>query len=507
MRSLLIVILNLYITLAQSQVTFIIESVPNTTPQEDTIFISGTFNNWDVNNKKFMFHTRLDGKYFITIPEDTGKIEFKFTRGSWLKVETNEKNEYCPNRTFVFGEKKEYYTKIINWQDLGGAKSFNYIIYILFFVAIYGITLMLYVLTLQKKNKFLYKTFFLQSAFLIIALIGSILYNQTNLIWQTNIKMFGLVFLFVWGPTLYFYLNSIQYKKKHSNFIVHYIPAIFILIWAFLRILNFKPLLFLSKEIYSNVTIDNALVISSGIILNLIYLLKLEKNIRLTPFNYKELSRELSLTNIIYIINSIALFLYLLNFSVLLSGHTFLLAKNYEIIILILSTIIFFEFYYYWKYPELIQNEVFSIKEQYYINAENSKKEKEISLKTDSNNSSDELKSKLIFEMSMNKLYKDPNLNIAKLSETLNVKTHVLSKLINEEFNSNFRDYINKYRVNEFIELAISEKYKNYTFIALGYEVGFNSKSTFNLAFKKNTGLSPGEFLKKNKEKFEKPPL
>jgi AraC-like DNA-binding protein len=98
--------------------------------------------------------------------------------------------------------------------------------------------------------------------------------------------------------------------------------------------------------------------------------------------------------------------------------------------------------------------------------------------------------------MLVEKAFKDPKLNIAGLSKIINTKPHILSRVLNEQFNKNFRDYINEYRIKEFIELASSEKYKNYTLLALSYEVGFNSKSTFNLAFKKVTGLSPRNFLK-----------
>jgi AraC-like DNA-binding protein len=50
--------------------------------------------------------------------------------------------------------------------------------------------------------------------------------------------------------------------------------------------------------------------------------------------------------------------------------------------------------------------------------------------------------------------------------------------------------------MEEFIRLAQLPKYKNYTFLAIAHEVGFNSKSTFNLAFKKATEQSPSAYLK-----------
>ena len=97
--------------------------------------------------------------------------------------------------------------------------------------------------------------------------------------------------------------------------------------------------------------------------------------------------------------------------------------------------------------------------------------------------------------MKTEKPFKDTQLNIADLSEMIGTKPHILSKVLNESFHKNFRDFINEYRVKEFIELANSIEFKNYTFLALSYEVGFNSKSTFNLAFKKITKQSPREYF------------
>jgi AraC-like DNA-binding protein len=99
--------------------------------------------------------------------------------------------------------------------------------------------------------------------------------------------------------------------------------------------------------------------------------------------------------------------------------------------------------------------------------------------------------------MEKQKPFKNSDLNIAELSEMLNTRPHILSKILNEHYNKNFRDFINGYRVEEFINISKSIKYKNYTFLALAHEAGFNSKSTFNLAFKKVTKLSPSEYLKK----------
>jgi AraC-like DNA-binding protein len=97
--------------------------------------------------------------------------------------------------------------------------------------------------------------------------------------------------------------------------------------------------------------------------------------------------------------------------------------------------------------------------------------------------------------MHQSKPYLDADITLNVFAEMMGEKPHVISKAINDCFNKNFRDFINEFRVNEFIDKMNTDKAKNLTFLYLAHEVGFNSKSTFNLAFKKATGLSPREYF------------
>jgi AraC-like DNA-binding protein len=92
----------------------------------------------------------------------------------------------------------------------------------------------------------------------------------------------------------------------------------------------------------------------------------------------------------------------------------------------------------------------------------------------------------------------DPELTLKKLSESVNIPSRHLSQLINENIGTNFYDFINSFRIETAKKLLIiSEKEKTVSEIL--YEVGFNSKSSFNTAFKKDTGLTPTEFRKEKK--------
>ncbi len=93
------------------------------------------------------------------------------------------------------------------------------------------------------------------------------------------------------------------------------------------------------------------------------------------------------------------------------------------------------------------------------------------------------------------KIYLNPNLSLGDLALRLKSNTSVLSALINQSFRKNFNDFVNEYRIEEFLKNSKTPAYSHLTLLAIALDSGFNSKSTFNRAFKKKMGVSPKEFL------------
>jgi len=94
--------------------------------------------------------------------------------------------------------------------------------------------------------------------------------------------------------------------------------------------------------------------------------------------------------------------------------------------------------------------------------------------------------------------YIDPLLTLDKLSKCIRVPKNYLSQIINESFQMNFNELINKYRIEKAKKL-IDESNGDEVIIEIAYKVGFNSKSTFNKAFKKYTGMTPSGYFTKKK--------
>lgn len=109
----------------------------------------------------------------------------------------------------------------------------------------------------------------------------------------------------------------------------------------------------------------------------------------------------------------------------------------------------------------------------------------------------EKIKTDLLLLMKNKKPYLNGNLTLAQLAGELNISPHNLSESINKMFNKNFYDFINTYRIEEFKERLKDPEFSGYSIIAIAFESGFSSKSSFNTIFKKHTQLTPSEFRKK----------
>ena len=103
---------------------------------------------------------------------------------------------------------------------------------------------------------------------------------------------------------------------------------------------------------------------------------------------------------------------------------------------------------------------------------------------------------KIVETVEQQQLYLNPELTLADVAEAVGLNLNVVSQSINAGLGQSFNDFINEYRV-----AAIKTKFEKgdhaeHTFLAIAFDCGFNSKNTFNRAFKKSTGLSPKAYIK-----------
>ncbi len=104
-------------------------------------------------------------------------------------------------------------------------------------------------------------------------------------------------------------------------------------------------------------------------------------------------------------------------------------------------------------------------------------------------------KTKIEDTMLHEKLFLNAELTLSDLSEKIETHNSLTSNIINSVFNKNFNDFVNEFRVKIFLEKVNNPKLQHLTLLAIAFDCGFNSKSTFNRAVKKVTGKSPSDFI------------
>ncbi len=118
--------------------------------------------------------------------------------------------------------------------------------------------------------------------------------------------------------------------------------------------------------------------------------------------------------------------------------------------------------------------------------------------------SEDELKSyqkKIKCTIETEKPYLNPLFTIRNLSELTGLSSHNISQVLNTELGVSFYQFINRYRIDESIRLMKDRLDSDIIILQIMHDAGFNSKSVFNTAFKRQTGKTPTQFLRQLKNR------
>ena len=97
--------------------------------------------------------------------------------------------------------------------------------------------------------------------------------------------------------------------------------------------------------------------------------------------------------------------------------------------------------------------------------------------------------------MEQDRLYLDPELNLALLSKHTGLPQKTISLVLNQHFQKSFNEFVNGYRVEAFKQNIQQLQQDNMTILAMAFDAGFNSQATFQRAFRSHTGMSPREYI------------
>jgi len=116
----------------------------------------------------------------------------------------------------------------------------------------------------------------------------------------------------------------------------------------------------------------------------------------------------------------------------------------------------------------------------------------------DSQVTSDELITTLENYMRVNKPFLDPSLSINSLAKQIEIPSNELSMLINRKIGQHFFDFVNAHRIDFAADMLSDKSNQKKTVMEILYDAGFNSKSSFNTAFKKHKLVTPSQYRKNN---------
>lgn len=356
----------------------------------------------------------------------------------------------------------------------------------LLFIAILGLVWAYFLFTHRRGN-------LIANRFLavLISVLAAFLLRRTANIEEGSFSLYLYFvshgFIFLIGPSIFFHITYlIGEKASLVRLIKHFTAAILAIVLMtilfFLRdridkiedhtVLKITSIIFISLQV---IHLLGYLIYSGKLVTS--YAKKCESYYStLSRINLRWVKQLLWTTSIL----GAAIFgMHVL----IISGGYYEINNTVDFLFLLLISIIIASIVYKsWRQPEIVSG----------LYEETGKYKNSPLSDADSN----ELKEKLEHLLVQEKAYLTQELNLNQLAELIGTQSYLLSQLLNEKYGENFFNFINGHRINFAMQKIQEGHLSSRTLEAIAYESGFNSKSTFNRAFKKKVGCSPKEFYK-----------
>jgi AraC-like DNA-binding protein len=354
----------------------------------------------------------------------------------------------------------------------------------------------LLIIVLLRNGSRLNPNIFL-SVFIAVVTLQVLIKLQSVYFHPDNIGPFYSILYFLpylYGPLVYLYIKRSITENFALNLkmLLHLIPftvSVFVVFVSGYKIINLFG--YINNDIYNIAdTVIQAVILSA-------YLLAGKKLLNNKTSAGREDTKRVSMekwfnsfTNAVWITGIMLIILFTLVFyNVELFNIKF---DNSSAAFLLLPMIIYWISYNALVKPELfIRNNTLVLAktaENKYIKYQNNQL---------SNSEINSILASLNAYVENEKVYLNPEISLEILSKSVNIPRHHISQVINLQLNVNFNDYINLQRVEHAKRELLNPSKQHLTIAAIAFESGFNSISTFNEAFRKNTAMTPSEFKKR----------
>ncbi|MEZ0538830.1 helix-turn-helix domain-containing protein [Fibrella arboris] len=517
---------------------FVLTELPINTPHDAQLFLSGNFNKWNSAHPDYQFQRKLDGSYQLTIQTALPRLEFKVTRGTWESVEGFENGNARPNHVLARSASKapvEVEVAVRSWEDLSGTFHF-YSIYdlLMLFAAFQGLLLLIAIPSIQNYNKSANRWLVLLLGFssLLIFVRTVAAYREVAQTY-TKLLLFPELILFLYAPLFYIYLRKLLFNTSRpaADWWRYFVPSLVQIVVYMPYLLSENKLLQL-KIVNRDPWLSGLFLVAGliGLLYNFFYWLLCRRAIKTYQEQHQmSLSTEpqVQYLNTVLTIQAVCLALWCFFFGLVAVGmltNTEILPiaqKNVDLIWLTFSSIIYLLGYYAIHQPELFKlpdtERVPLLDAEPRVVSESDSRPVPIPDRTAHGSTelffpTEErqtglppvseptqtvlaLRQQLDSYMKRQKPFTNPNLTLAELAIRSRIPPHVLSKLLNEEYQKNFFDFINHHRIEELKRRLNDPRFRSYTVLSMAFEVGFNSKTAFNRSFKKLTNQTPSEYL------------
>ena len=362
--------------------------------------------------------------------------------------------------------------------------------------------LFLILLLLGKKNKSL-PDYLLGVIFILYVIsIGSVylelqnIRNNSTLSAITNISW---IFLFLHGPALWFYIKSLSDHEFRFKplYLLHFIPFIFFSVFQYYNFINLtdaEKIRFLENDMFKeeiSYKITVLLIGVSTISYSIWALNMIRRRCDKLMQHYSKIEdidlgwlRALTVASLISYSVNVSFFSLDMIFHFATYRFLMFLTNSFA------TVYILFLGYFGIRQGNVFINKAGEMPE--FRSKSNLNEPGSPLITTD-----DTFIKTLIRDMEEKQPYLDPEITISRLSEMLNVRTELLSEVLNSRLDQNFFDFINRYRVCEFKNQCTLKVNSHLSIMGIAYNCGFNSKASFYRAFRKFEGVSPSAYIER----------
>jgi len=471
----------------------LVTDVPQNTPVDATLYLCGSFNGWQYGDEAYRLEQNSDGSYSINISSASDTVHYLINRGSALATECNIDGSPRQYRQVVYPNPKnglyttnEELLAISAWHDLPGPYRQLYTTTLAVPLVLAAFVLLM--LAGQFAKKHMVRMASLTLIGVCLTLGAQLLATQPwGYVRFTQLTLLPFIGMLSIPPALYLYLLALlaHRHKVHIKDWLHTLPLVLVLFMLL-------PLFISSSTSFNKLAsfgqLNWVFAAANGIAYTvaLVYCLagaKLWNQYRVQNLQNAQAQTIIHHAKNLLLYSAVMLAVWLAVLLIPLANQitatdtttaatvagylAWLLVGGYVMIIMRAMAGANTDFFNFTGNQNRLKNT-----EHFFL----TKQLQEV--------------------MANDKPYLNPRLTLTDLAQICHVPAQQMSRALNEGFGKNFYDYINQHRITEFKHMVNLDENKQKTVLEIAYKVGFSSKTTFNRAFKKSTGLTPSEYLK-----------